>query len=51
MGDCVDTLEIGGRELSDIPIDRRDPAVLVHSKGAILIQLSIDAHHFVSGRL
>src|SRR6516164_11594747 len=51
MGDRVDTLEIGGRELSDISIDCRDPAAFVYPKGAILVQLSIDAHHLMTGRL
>src|SRR5215467_14255066 len=51
MSDRVDALEIGGRQFSDIPIDRRDAAVRVPSKGAILIELRIDAHQFMTGRL
>src|SRR5215472_5009327 len=51
MSDRVDALEIGGRQFSDIPIDRRDAVVRVPSKGAILVELRIGAHHFMTGRL
>src|ERR1700730_15796661 len=51
MRDRVDALEIGGRPLSDIPINRRDPAVFVSAEGAILIKLDIDAGHIMTGRL
>src|SRR5262245_28020960 len=51
MGDRVDTLEIAARHLSDIAIDRRDPAVLVAAKGAILVELDVDADDLVTGQL
>src|SRR6516225_11638451 len=51
MGDRVDAFQIGGRQLPDVPIDRRDPAVLVSAKGAILVEFGVDADHLMTGHL
>src|SRR5437867_2183022 len=51
MGNRVDALEIVGRQLSDIPVDGRDSAILVSPESAILVEFYVNAHHFMSGRL
>ena len=48
MCDGVDTFQIGGRQLPDIPVDRRDPAILVTSKRAILVEFCVDADHLMA---
>src|SRR6516164_194295 len=51
MGNSIDAFEIGARQLPDVLIDRRDPAVLVSPEGAILIELGVDPDHLMTGRL
>src|SRR5215469_526570 len=51
MSDRVDAFEIGGRQLSDIPIDSPNPTVFVAPKGAVFVELSVDADDFVTSRL